>query len=158
MKSIISKILIGLAVILIVIQFFGPDTSVPESEASKDFITITEPPQQVATILKSACYDCHSYQTKYPWYASISPVSWWLQDHIDHGRDEFNLSLWADYSTNRADHKLEEAIELLEAEEMPLPSYTWIHSGARLSDQERSVLSAWFSSLRESLPQETQEN
>ncbi|HET8864353.1 MAG TPA: heme-binding domain-containing protein [Gracilimonas sp.] len=151
MKSLSSKILLGLALLLIVLQFFGSDTSVPEYDGSKDFLTIHQPSQEISTIIQSACYDCHSYQTNYPWYSNIVPVSWWLQDHIDEGRDEFNLSLWADYPADRADHKLEEAIELVDAEEMPLPSYTWIHSDARLSDQERRELSAWFTSLRDEL-------
>lgn len=151
MKSLSSKILLGLALLLIVLQFFGPDTSVPEYDGSKDFLTIHQPPQKISAIIQSACYDCHSYQTNYPWYSSIVPVSWWLQDHIDEGRDEFNLSLWADYPAERADHKLEEAVELVDEEEMPLPSYTWIHSDARLSDQERRELSEWFTSLRDEL-------
>lgn len=151
MNSTLSKILIGLVVFFIVLQFFGPDTTLPEFDHSKDFITNTQPPQDVADILKSTCYDCHSYQTKYPWYSNVMPVSWWLQDHIEHGRDEFNLSLWADYSASRADHKLEEAIELVDDEEMPLPSYTWVHSDARLSEQQRKMLSQWFSGLRQGL-------
>lgn len=151
MKSLSSKILLGLALLLIVLQFFGPDTSVPEYDGSKDLLTIHQPPQKISAIIQSACYDCHSYQTNYPWYSSIVPVSWWLQDHIDEGRDEFNLSLWADYPAERADHKLEEAVELVDEEEMPLPSYTWIHSDARLSDQERRELSEWFTSLRDEL-------
>jgi hypothetical protein len=83
-------------------------------------------------------------------------VSWWLQDHIEEGRDELNLSLWADYSPDRADHKLEEAIELVDAEEMPLPSYTWTHSDARLNEQARVKLTDWFSSLRTELQQATE--
>lgn len=153
MKSLLSKTLLGLALLLIVLQFFGPDTLVPEYDRSKDFLTVQEPPQEISEIIQSACYDCHSYQTNYPWYSNIVPVSWWLQDHIDEGRDEFNMSLWTDYPADRADHKLEEAIELIDAEEMPLPSYTWVHSGARLSDQERRELSAWFTSLREEFQQ-----
>jgi len=156
MKSLLSNTLLGLALLLIVLQFFGPDTTVPEYDLSKDFLTVQVPPHEISGIIQSACYDCHSYQTNYPWYSNIVPVSWWLQDHIDEGRDEFNMSLWTDYPAERADHKLEEAIELIEDEEMPLPSYTWIHSSARLSDQERSELSAWFTSLREKLQQSSE--
>lgn len=156
MNSLSSKILLGLALLLIVLQFFGPDTSVPEYDGSKDFLTIHQPSQEISAIIQSACYDCHSYKTSYPWYSNIEPISWWLQDHIDEGRDEFNLSMWADYPADRADHKLEEAIELVDAEEMPLPSYTWIHADARLSNQERQKLSAWFTSLREDLQQQAE--
>ncbi|HBQ60872.1 MAG TPA: cytochrome C [Balneolaceae bacterium] len=156
MNSLFSKTLIGLALLFIVLQFFGPDTSVPEYDSAKDFLVVNQPPQEISSVIQSACYDCHSYETKYPWYSSLEPLSWWLQDHIDEGRDEFNLSLWTDYPADRADHKLEEAVELLEAEEMPLPSYTWTHSDARLSDQERVKLIDWFSSLRAALQPETE--
>lgn len=158
MKSLILKILAGLFLILIILQFFGPDTSSPAADPSKDFISNTQPPEQVNDILKSACYDCHSYQTKYPWYSRIEPVSWWLQDHINEGRDEFNMSLWTDYSTSRADHKLEEAIELVEEEEMPLPSYTWVHGDARLTSEQRKALTNWFTSLRTEISTGTIDN
>lgn len=151
MKSLSSKILLIAGLTFLALQFFRPDTSIPEYDHSKDFLRVHKPPQEISNIIKSACYDCHSYQTSYPWYSGIVPISWWLQDHIEEGREEFNLSLWADYSAERADHKIEEAIELVEDEEMPLPSYTWVHSDARLSDQERRELSEWFTTLREEL-------
>lgn len=158
MESLTSKIIAGFILVFIILQFFGPDTSSPAADPSKDFIVNTQPPEQVTSILKSACYDCHSYQTNYPWYSNIEPVSWWLQDHIEHGRDEFNMSLWSDYSSNRADHKLEEAIELVEEEEMPLPSYTWVHGDARLTPEQRDLLTEWFSSLRTKISADSQEN
>ncbi|WP_428235036.1 heme-binding domain-containing protein [Gracilimonas sp.] len=158
MESLTSKIIAGLILVFIILQFFGPDTSSPAADPSKDFILNTQPPEQVTSILKSACYDCHSYQTNYPWYSNIEPVSWWLQDHIEHGRDEFNMSLWSDYSSNRADHKLEEAIELVEEEEMPLPSYTWVHGDARLTPEQRDLLTEWFSSLRTKISDNSEEN
>ncbi|MCP9290613.1 heme-binding domain-containing protein [Gracilimonas sediminicola] len=158
MESLTSKIIAGFILVFIILQFFGPDTSSPAADPSKDFIVNSQPPEQVTSILKSACYDCHSYQTNYPWYSNIEPVSWWLQDHIEHGRDEFNMSLWSDYSSNRADHKLEEAIELVEEEEMPLPSYTWVHGDARLTPEQRDLLTEWFSSLRTKISDNSEEN
>lgn len=157
MKSTLLKVLAGLLLVFVVLQFFGPEQTNPQADPAKDFLTNTNPTQEIATIIESACYDCHSYKTKYPWYSGIEPLSWWLQDHIDHGRDELNFSEWADYSTRRADHKLEEAIEYVEEEEMPLPSYTWAHWDANLTDQQREELNQWFASLREQLPAETEE-
>ncbi len=139
-------------VILIVIQFFPIDKSVPESSMSTDFITATNPPAEVANLVKSACYDCHSYQTKYPWYSNVAPASWWLADHIDDGRDELNFSTWTDYSPKKAAHKIKEAIELVgDEQEMPLPPYTWIHSEARLTDKQRKTLTDWFQTIREDI-------
>lgn len=151
MKSIFFKIIIVVLAIFIVIQFFGVNKTVPETEPSADFLNIHQPPENVESIFRSACYDCHSYDTTYPWYSNIQPVAWWLQDHINEGRDEMNLSLWSEYSYDDADHLLEEMVEMVEAEEMPLPSYTWAHSEARLTDQERETLISWAENLRASL-------
>lgn len=153
MKSILKYSLLILLVIFIVIQFFGIDKSVPEYDESGDFLSVYEPPAQVEEIFRTACYDCHSYATVYPWYSNIQPVGWWLQDHIEHGRDEMNLSLWEDYSVGDADHLLEEMVEMVGEEEMPLPSYTWAHADARLTDEQREELTTWVGNLRESLQQ-----
>lgn len=143
-----KKIVLGLAVVFIILQFFRIDKTVPVVEASGDFMNIHNPPNDIATILKTACYDCHSYKTKYPWYSNIAPVSWWIQEHIDHGREELNFSTWIDYSERRADHKLEEAAELVLNEEMPLPSYLRGHPEARLTAEQRTMLADWFEELR----------
>ncbi|MDZ7717875.1 MAG: heme-binding domain-containing protein [Balneolaceae bacterium] len=155
MKSILKYILLTLLFIFIILQFFGVDKSVPEFNTNTDFLATHNPSSDVESIFRSACYDCHSYETTYPWYSNIQPVAWWLQDHIDEGRDEMNLSLWNEYSTEDADHLLEEMVEMVEEEEMPLPSYTWTHSDARLTDQQRENLTNWAANLRTSLQQKS---
>ena len=151
MKTVIKYLLVILLIVLVVIQFFGIDRSVPEYDESGDFLSNYEPPAEVETIFRTACYDCHSYDTVYPWYTGIQPVGWWLEDHIEHGRDEMNLSLWDDYSPGDADHLLEEMVEMVEEEEMPLPSYTWAHSDARLTEEQREEFTTWVSNLRSEL-------
>lgn len=153
MKAFFKYLLLILLILFIAIQFFGIEKSVPEYNESGDFLSLYEPAQEVESIFRSSCYDCHSYETTYPWYSNIQPVAWWLQDHIDEGRDEMNLSLWNQYSPEDADHLLEEMVEMVEEEEMPLPSYTWTHSDARLTDQQRETLTDWISDLRTSLQQ-----
>lgn len=151
MKSFFKYLLIILLIAFIIIQFFGIDKTVPQYDESGDFLSMYDPPSEVETIFQTACYDCHSYETVYPWYSNIQPVAWWLQDHIEEGREEMNLSLWNDYSMDDADHYLEEMIEVVEEEEMPLPSYTWAHSDARLSEQQRDALTDWVFELRASM-------
>lgn len=153
MKSILFKIILFVLAIFIVIQFFGVNKAVPETEPSADFLNIHQPLANVESIFRSACYDCHSYETTYPWYSNIQPVAWWLQNHIDEGRDEMNLSTWANYSHEDADHLLDEMVEMVEEEEMPLPSYTWAHSKARLTAGQREELTHWVAELRTSLQQ-----
>lgn len=153
----VKKILLGLAVVFVILQFFRIDKENPAADPSLDFMTLTNPPAEVATILKTACYDCHSHKTEYPWYTNVAPLSWWIADHINHGRGELNFSEWANYSYKRADHKLEEGVEMVEDHEMPLPSYTWAHGDARLSDEQRELLIDWFSDLRSEMKEAHEE-
>tara|TARA_R110000868_G_scaffold383578_12_gene650783 strand:+ start:34737 stop:35213 length:477 start_codon:yes stop_codon:yes gene_type:complete len=144
----VKKILFIIAAIILILQFFQIDKENPTSDPSMDFMNMYPPSEEVATILKTACYDCHSNQTEYPWYTYTQPLGWWVGDHIDHGRDELNFSKFGNYAPRRADHKLEEGIEYVEEEEMPLPSYTWAHGDARLTDSQRVALTDWFKELR----------
>ena len=100
-------------------------------------------------ILSKACYDCHSNNTTYPWYASLQPVAWWLGDHIEHGKKELNFSEFGNYAPRKQYRKLEEVIEEVEADKMPLPSYTLIHRDARLKDNERQILINWARDQRQ---------
>ena len=148
MKKSIKKILSVLLVLLIVIQFIRIDTDNPKVDQGKDFIVLTSPSEEVKTMLNNACYDCHSNTTVYPWYSQIAPVSWWLKRHIDEVRAELNFSEWGDYSAKKADHKLEECGEKVEKGAMPLNSYTWTHRDAKLSADQRKVLTEFFEKLR----------
>ncbi|MEO9967000.1 MAG: heme-binding domain-containing protein [Reichenbachiella sp.] len=141
------KIIAGLVAILVIIQFFGIDKENPSYQAENDFIAITNPPEEIAKIIKTSCYDCHSYHTKYPWYTNVAPLSWWIGDHIEEGREHFNLSEWGNYSEKKALHKLEEFYEEVEEGEMPLSSYTIIHGEASLSEEQVEMLVAWVKSL-----------
>lgn len=114
-----KKIALGVLAVLIVMQFFGIDKNNPTSDPSKDFLALAgdvEP--EVANLIKTACYDCHSHNTKYPWYTSVAPVSWWIKGHIDNAREELNFSTFADYDAGRRSHKLEECAEVLRGKEM----------------------------------------
>jgi len=83
-----------------------------------------------------ACGDCHSNETKYPWYSQIAPISWAMAHHIEEGREHFNVSMWGIQKKNKGD----EAVEEVEEGEMPLASYLLAHPEARLSDKEKAQL------------------
>ncbi|MCF6306801.1 MAG: heme-binding domain-containing protein [Flavobacteriaceae bacterium] len=146
MKKIIKYILIILIIALVVMQFIRPDKNEGGYESLAAFKTETNVPEEVFEILKTNCFDCHSNQTVYPWYAEISPLSYWFKDHIDEGKDELNFSEWKSYSVKKKDHKLEELVEEVEEGEMPLDSYTWIH--AKLSKKDRKTLIVWANLAR----------
>ncbi len=141
------KVAVALGVVFLLIQLIPRSRTVHEVNPAADF----DPERSVSelALLRSACYDCHSYETRYPWYADVQPIAMWMDHHVEEGRAELNFSLWHTYSEKRRRHKLEESIELVENREMPLTSYKLTHPEARLSDEERTLLADWFRSLLE---------
>ena len=143
-----NKIIIGVVGLVILIQFFGIDKVNPQADDSQDFIIQSNPPTEVANLIKTSCYDCHSNETKYPWYSNVTPVSWWVKHHIDEAREELNFSEWGTYKLKRKDHKLEESIEEIEHGEMPLKSYLWTHGDAKLNDAQKEQVISWMKAQR----------
>lgn len=139
-----KKILIGVAVVFVVMQFFRIDKTNPETKEGNDIVSILQPTEEVVTILKTHCYDCHSNEATYPWYSNIAPVSWVVGHHVEEGREHINFSAWGDYDTEKQEHKLEECYEEVEEHEMPLSGYGLVH-GDMLED-DREKLEEWFKS------------
>lgn len=108
-------------------------------------------PANVDSILKRSCYDCHSNQTVYPWYAEVQPVGWWLQSHINDGKRQVNFDEYASYRTFRQFRKFHDIKEQLDEDEMPLPSYLFIHRYARLSAEEKTLLVEWSEAMQDSM-------
>ena len=146
--KIIKKLLLILLVAFIIAQFFGPDKNEGDLASIEPFLADTNPPEDVKAILKESCYDCHSDVTRYPWYNNITPVNYWMADHVDHGKGHFNVSAWDDYSVKKKDHKFEELIEMVEERWMPLNSYTWAHSEAKLTDAQIQSVINWAQAVR----------
>ena len=146
--KIIKKVLVLLLVGLVIAQFFGPDKNEGNLASIDAFMAETNPPEDVKVILKEACIDCHSDVTRYPWYNNITPVNYWLADHVKHGKKHFNISNWEGNSVKRKDHKFEELIEMVEAKEMPLNSYTWTHNEAKLTDDQIKSVIDWAKLVR----------
>lgn len=137
--------------IIVIIQAFQIDHSNPPSDPALDFLKEDTNPAEVGSILKRACFDCHSNYTRYPWYSYFNPVGWKIGEHIDEGREEMNFSVWETYSKKRKDHKLEECIEEMEEGHMPLPDYLRFHPEAELSKEESKMLMSYFHQRREAL-------
>jgi hypothetical protein len=146
--KLLKKIALFSLVVLLAIQFIRPEKNQSESAYATVFMEETNPPEEVKTILKSTCFDCHSDHTKYPWYNNIAPVSFWIADHVKHGKGHLNFSQWETYDDKKKDHKLEEVVETMESQEMPLKEYTWTHSEARLSEAERKAVIQWAATTR----------
>ncbi|MCI5081733.1 MAG: heme-binding domain-containing protein [Saprospiraceae bacterium] len=144
MSVLTKRILLGVAAVLVIIQFFGIDKTNPPVEASQDFLSIANPPAEIASLIKSSCYDCHSHQTKYPWYTNVAPVSWMIGHHIEEGREHLNFSKWGTYPAKKRAHKIEECYEEVEEGEMPMKGYVILHSEAKMSKEQKEQLIAWF--------------
>jgi len=142
-----QKIGLGIILLFAVLQLFNPEKTQYEKPTKNDFFEYETGNEEAMLLVQKICYDCHSKQVKYPWYASISPVSLWIQDHIEHGSEHLNFSKWGEYSTEKRAHKAEEAVEELEEGEMPLESYTFIHREANLSDEEKESLISFFAAI-----------
>ena len=143
MKKALKIIAIVLVVMFVLAQFVRPDLSRPSVVPGQELEATTEVPQHIAAILKRSCSDCHTHYTILPWYSRITPVSWWLKDHVEHGREHLNFSVWNTYNKDRKVRRLEEICEQVESREMPLPSYTWAHWDAPLSDEEITSICDW---------------
>lgn len=149
--KIVKIILIASAVGLFIIQFFGikknQTTGEQPNHISKQFTV----PAEVSTILKTSCYDCHSNNTVYPWYSNIQPVAWWLQGHVNEGKEELNFDEFASYTPRKQFKKLEETEEMINEGEMPLSSYTLIHGDAVLSASQKELLINWTKTIRQEI-------
>ncbi|MCK9410126.1 MAG: heme-binding domain-containing protein [Bacteriovoracaceae bacterium] len=121
------------------------------NDQSKHLSTLYIVPDSVKLILQVACYDCHSNNTRYPWYAEIQPVGTWMGEHIRKGKKDFNFSEFASYRPRRQYRKLEELRELVQENEMPIPDYVRMHSDARLSGMQKQTLFAWITATHDSM-------
>jgi len=153
MKKIIKPIALVLLAALIIIQFFKPERNLSSSEtiAANDISKLYPVPQEVASILKTSCYDCHSNNTHYPWYSNFQPVAWWLADHVKEGKGELNFSEFASYRIGKQYRKLEKMNSEVKEGEMPLESYTFIHGDAKLNPTQKEKLMSWASEIRDSI-------
>ena len=109
--KIVKKILWFLLLVFSIAQFFGPEKNEGEIKTLNVFLAETNPNEQVKQILKESCFDCHSDKTRYPWYFNITPVNYWIADHIEHGKGDLNFSEWETYSLKKKEHKMEEVWE-----------------------------------------------
>jgi len=149
MMKIAKKTGMVLLVILIGMQFYRPTKNQADLKTYvAAFESETKPSQEVKIILKTACYDCHSANTRYPWYNNIAPISYWLDHHVLEGKEHLDFSDWKNYSNKKKAHKLEELIEEVGEGEMPLNSYTWTHKDARLAESQKKLLVDWAKKVR----------
>lgn len=129
-------VLLVIAAGVVVIQFIRPVKNIATPPPAHSIVQHFSVPESVQTILKQSCYDCHSNNTVYPWYAEFEPVGWWLNSHIQNGKRHVNYDEYSTYRPIRQFGRFRDLIEQIEKDEMPLPSYLLIHRYGRLTPEE----------------------
>ena len=143
------RVLTGCLIGFLGLQFVRPDRTNPPASAASSLKATA--PSQVTAILDRSCRDCHSNETRWPWYTNVSPMSWFVANHVHHGRDHFNYSEWATYPSDDQDKFLGAMCDLTKRERMPLPSYLLIHRGAALTPADVTTLCTWSDKMRDTL-------
>ena len=134
-----QKILLWSIVILLGIQLIRPDRTNPPIDPK----VALQAPKEVQLILKRSCYDCHSHETKWPWYSNIAPLSWVIIGHVNEGREALNFSNWTNIPNDIKEKRLKRAIKTTRNGMMPISNYLWIHKKAILSAEEKKVIEKW---------------
>jgi hypothetical protein len=142
MKKKLKWIFAGLVAGFALLQLANPPRTNPPVAPGHDLMA-AHPPPQIATLLHSACYDCHSDETKWPWYSRVAPVSWLVADDVTRGRERLNFSEWPRDLPERVAKRLERISEEVDDQEMPPAKYTLLHPEARLTAGQREQLIHW---------------
>lgn len=148
MKKTLKWLVVALFTFFVGAQFVRPERSNVALPAEQSFNAHLNVPSDVNTVLNRACMDCHSNQTSWPWYSNVAPVSWFVADHVNHGRSHLNFSTWASYERDDAEQLLDSICREVKNGKMPLKSYIYLHPDAELSVADRKKLCDW--SMQES--------
>ena len=149
--SLKKKILFALLIGFVAIQFIQPPRNKSDKVLPTDITNTVAVPNQVLNILQNSCYDCHSNNTRYPWYSYIQPGAWWMVSHIRKGKGTLNFSQFGDLSNRKQQSKLLAIINQIKDNEMPLSSYTLLHRNAILTAEQKTILINWATSAKDSL-------
>ena len=152
MKKIIKKILFIGLIIFLLMQLYQPARNESfEQDITANFTKVYNVPKNVEAIVRTSCYDCHSNNTNYPWYANIQPVRFFMEHHIKEAKEDLNFSEWGNYSKRKQENKLDRIVKQIKSDEMPLASYTLIHKNARLTTVQKEEIMDWLSKIKDSI-------
>jgi hypothetical protein len=138
-----KAVLLVVAAVFVICQFIRIDKQNPP------IISDIPADSTAKSILKQACYDCHSNETKWPWYSNVAPVSWLISNDVKEGRKHLNFSEWGSYSSEKQLSKLDDIRDELRQGEMPLWYYSLMHPRARIKQNEREKIIAGIAGLKQ---------
>lgn len=146
-----KKILLTILIVFIAIQFIRPGKNKSSQIVPADIIYNMNVPDNVMAILNNSCYDCHSNNTRYPWYVNIEPMGWLMAKHIKNGKANLNFSEFGSYSKRKQANKLRAIASSMRDKTMPISSYTIMHTDAKLSSDDRTLITEWATKMKDSL-------
>lgn len=146
-----QRILLLLLILFIAIQFIRPERNTNAALLPVDISNTVYVPENVSAILKNSCYDCHSNNSRYPWYMNIQPMGWIMSDHIKDGKKDLNFSEFGNYSRRKQTNKLRGIETTIREGEMPIYSYTILHDDAKLNGTEKKIITDWVSASQDSI-------
>ncbi len=150
-------ILGGLALVITGIQLIPTELPATSTDNPGDIIKSGIVSQDVAILLKTSCYSCHSNETKYPWYSHVAPSSWLIARDVHEGREELNFSRWKDYDLSKMLGKLDDITAEVDEGRMPLGIYTIMHPSAKLNDEQRKLIVAWAEATMDSVAEDEED-
>lgn len=142
MKRILRYVLIGFGVLFVAIQF------IPVERTNPPVTGLVDAPEDVLTTLRRSCWDCHSNETEWPWYAYVAPMSLRVSQHVWMGREHVNFTEWDGYDAEERDEAYEEIAKEIDRGGMPLKDYLLVHRNAKLTTSDRERLVSWAESAR----------
>ena len=149
--KILKWIFLVLGSALVVLQFIRPEKNIAKGPSASNITGSFAVSEKVLAVLQRSCYDCHSNNTVYPWYAEIQPVGWYLNKHIQDAKRGLNYDEYLTYRLMKQYRRFNDVIEKLGKDEMPLPSYLLIHRYAKLAKGEKDELVQWCTAMRDSM-------
>lgn len=148
----IKKVLLAILIVVVAIQFIQPARNNNNGQVLTTDITKTIPvPDRILDIIKNSCYDCHSNNTRYPWYSYIQPGGWWMASHIKNAKADLNFSDFGSYSNRKQLNKLRSISKSIQDETMPIKPYLIIHTDAKLAKDQKILVLNWINKTRDSI-------
>jgi Haem-binding domain len=147
----LRKSLLAILIGFVAIQFVQPARNANGQVLATDITKTLRVTDSVQIILKTACYDCHSNNTNYPYYAYIQPIGWLLNNHIQEGKKQLNFSDFGSMTKRRQESKLKSIVSQVKDDAMPLPAYIKLHKNAVLTKEAKEILINWAITAKDTL-------
>jgi hypothetical protein len=141
--TMVKRAALGLCLVGVAVQFYRPARTNPPVDPARNVVSAASIPADVSAILTRSCFDCHSNETRWPWYSAVVPMAWGVANHVTEGRAQMNFSEWGAYAPRKRVAMLEKMCDEVREGKMPLPQYLLLHSDARLTEADWKAVCDW---------------